>query len=244
MSNPLDEFLTSFVTESRMETLHKVLENRTRHLTVVLENMYQTHNSSACLRSCDCFGLQDAHIIENDYEFKLNRKIAVGSARWLSLHRYRDAEQNTLECYQKLREAGYRIIATAAEANDCPLPELDLHPKTAIVFGSERHGLSPIAKSEADGFVRIPMYGFTESYNVSVACALVLSELTRRLRDSDIDWHLKESEKNELLRDWIRKSVGYRWPELEAEFFRRHPEYIDQQESWSLSPVKKAPKVD
>jgi len=234
MSNPLEKFLAQFVTDSRQEIIDRVLDYRTRHLTVVLENMYQTHNSSACLRSCDCFGWQDAHIIENDHDFKLNRNIAVGGARWLTLHRYKEQEQNTFACFDSLKSSGYKIVAATADANDCVLSELDITSQTAIVFGSEQNGLSDIAKEHADGFVRIPMYGFTESYNVSVACALVLSDLTNRLHQSEVDWRLSSADRTALKKEWYRKSIGYRWPELEAEFFKRNPEFASKQVTWSL----------
>lgn len=201
-------YLREFITEERWETLNRVLNERTRHITVVLEDIYQSHNASAVLRSCDCFGIQDVHIIENDHSFSLSKGVTIGADRWLSLSKYRaKGKNNTLTCYNKLSARGYRVIATTPHERDDTIEELPVEGKTALVFGAELPGLSDTAKEYADGFVKIPIYGFSESYNVSVSAALCLYELTKRLRATNINWGLTDKEKTVLQLDWLEKSI-------------------------------------
>lgn len=204
----LIEYLSDFVTEKRYETFQKVLEQRTRYVTVVLENLFQSHNASAVLRSCDCFGIQDVHMIENNCEYKVNPDVSLGSAQWLSLNQYSKEGNNTLEAINSLKNKGYRIVATTPHTNDTNLPELDLSKgKIALLFGSELPGLSKIAMDNADEFLKIPMYGFTESFNISVSAAICQYDLTNRLRESDLKWQLSQEEKDELLFEWLKCSI-------------------------------------
>jgi len=201
-------YLRDFITEERWITLNKVLQERTRYFTVVLEDIYQSHNASAVLRSCDCFGIQDVHIIENDHNFNLSKGVTIGADRWLTLQKYRsEGSDNTLDCFSDLREKGYRIIATTPHEEDVTIDKLPIDSKTALVFGAELPGLSETAIQDADGFAKIPIYGFSESYNVSVSAALCLYELSKRLRESDINWGLTAKEKTVLQLDWLEKSV-------------------------------------
>ena len=210
VKSELIEYLRDFITDERWETLNRVLQQRTRHITVVLEDIYQSHNASAVLRSCDCFGIQDVHIIENDHNFSLSKGVTIGSDRWLTLYKHRaEGSDNTLACYKHLREQGYRIIATTPHEEDVTIEKLPVDKKTALVFGAELPGLSERAIEHADGFVKIPIYGFSESYNISVSAALCLYELTKRLREdsADIEWQLTGDEKTHLRLDWLEKSI-------------------------------------
>ena len=156
------------VTDDRWNRFQEVLDERTQYLTVVLENIYQPLNASAVLRSADCFGIQDVHVIENYNEFTPDREVAMGSSRWLNIKRYNEEENNTLQCIQKLKKEGYRIVATTPHKNDCNLQQFDLTKgKTALLFGTEMEGLTDIALQEADEYLKIPMYGFTENFNLS-----------------------------------------------------------------------------
>lgn len=200
--------LQQFITDERLQKINSVLESRTRFLTVVLEDLYQPHNASAVLRSCDCFGIQDVHIIENENEFSPSKGVTIGSDQWLSLKKYNEKSgPNTRQCFQSLRQDGYKIIATTPHEQDVSINELPLDEKTAIVFGSELTGLSDEAMAEADGYVKIPMVGFSESFNISVSAALCLYELSTRLRKDNGKWPLNDREKVNLRLDWIRNSV-------------------------------------
>ncbi|MCF0205831.1 MAG: RNA methyltransferase [Bacteroidales bacterium] len=202
------ELLSKYVTDERLETLNKVLDQRTSYITVALEDIFQTHNASAVLRSCDCFGIQYVNFIENKYSYIENKDIAMGSAQWLDITRYNTKENNTLDCINDLRAKGYRIVATTPHTNDVLIRDLNLEKgKIALFFGSEKPGLSKIVMDNADEYVRIPMFGFTESFNISVSAALCLYELTTRLRNSDIDWRLSADEKSEFLMQWLKLSA-------------------------------------
>ena len=200
-------FLEDFVSEKRKETFHKVLENRTRHFTVVLEDIFQPHNSSAVIRSCDIFGLQDVHIIQNKYSSKVSRHVAKGSQKWLNIKKYNQTATNTQDCLDTLRNNGYQIIATTPHNDSCVLHEFDITKKAAFVFGVEKEGVSEYTMNQADGFLKIPMVGFTESLNISVAAAIILQDVTTKLRASEIHWKLSEKEKEILYADWIQKSI-------------------------------------
>ena len=198
----LRDYLFEFISENKKGLFESIIENRTRHITVVLENIYQPHNASAVLRSCDLFGVQDVHIIENSNEYTLSKEVAMGSSKWLTMRKHNEEEENTLACYDALRKKGYRIVATTPHTKDVMLDELPLDQKTALVFGTELTGLSDIAMENADAYVKIPMYGFTESFNISVSAALSLYQLTENLRKSDINWQLSEEEKIDIQIAW------------------------------------------
>ncbi len=209
MDNNLLEYLSGYLTPQRLELFNKVLNMRTRHITVVLEDIYQKQNASAVLRTCDCFGIQDVHIIEERNEFQVNREIAMGSSKWLSLHKYNSKENNALDAIQTLKKQGYKIVATTPHNNDQELHDFDIvSGKTALVFGSELPGITDTIMQEADEFLKIPMYGFTESFNISVSAAIILHHLTLKMRNSnDLNWQLSDTEKDELKFEWIRKSI-------------------------------------
>ncbi|MEM9282031.1 MAG: RNA methyltransferase [Verrucomicrobiota bacterium] len=210
----LIEFLSEFVTPNKREKISAVLAERTRHITVMLEDIYQPHNASACLRSADCLGIQDVHIIERRNEYKPNNEIAMGSAKWLSLHRY----HQTASCLESLRARGYRLVATTPNRNGYDLVSLPLDQPIALLFGTEEQGLTEEALDAADATLRLPMYGFTPSYNISVTVALTLSRLVERLRESDLDWRLNEEHLRELTLAFYRQIVT-RHELLETKFW-------------------------
>lgn len=218
----LIEYLAEFATEERIRRIDEVVRNRTRHITVVLEDIYQPHNASAVLRSCDCFGVQDIHVIENENPFDPDTGITIGADRWLTLYNYRDrGDNNTGRCFKKLRSEGYSIIAMTPHHDEVSIDELPVDRKTALLFGTELEGLSGYAMKEADGFSRIPMYGFSESYNISVSTALALYETVSRLRKSGVDWQLSDEEQTDLRLEWLKQSIRA-GEELARKFVENH----------------------
>lgn len=195
------------ITKEKQERFLEVVQNRTRHFTVVLEDLYQAQNASAVMRSVECFGIQDLHIIENENKFDIHTDIAMGAGKWISMHHYKDYEDNTFACLSQLKTQGYQIIGTTPHENDVDLPQLDISQKTALVFGTEYTGLSEKALSMCDGFMKVPMYGFTESLNISVCAAICLQNIVERLRASDIEWQLNEEDYNDVLLTWLKNSV-------------------------------------
>jgi tRNA (guanosine-2'-O-)-methyltransferase len=214
----LIDFLSQFATPRRVQLFKDIAANRTRYITPVLENIYQPQNASAVLRTCDCLGIQDVHIIEERNRYKLNPDVELGSAQWLSLIRYNNPANNTATAIQNLRANGYRIVATTPHTNDISLDDIDLSKgKIALLFGTELSGLSQEAIDLSDEFVRIPMTGFTESFNISVSVAIVAYTLIRELRASTLPWKLSETDQKILILEWLRKSVKYS-DELEKRF--------------------------
>lgn len=200
-------YLEGFVTDNRKENFKEVLSNRTQHFAVVLENIFQAHNASAVVRSCDVFGIQNVYTIENSHVNKVSRRIAKGSQKWLDFHRFKSDTNNTQECYDALKSKGYQIIATTPHNDSCYLSDFDITKKSAFVFGVEREGVSDFMMENADGFLKIPMVGFTESLNISVAAAIILQDVTNRLRKSDLNWRLTKEEQRVIYATWIEKSI-------------------------------------
>ncbi|BBE16743.1 tRNA (guanosine(18)-2'-O)-methyltransferase [Aquipluma nitroreducens] len=219
MDADLIQFLSGFITPERLTLFNKILSQRTNYLTVVLEDLYQTQNTSAVVRTADCFGIQNVHVIENKHAFEVNPDVVRGASNWVSVIQHNGTAMNTPEALQKLRSEGYRIVVATPHDHDVALENFDLEKgKAAIVFGCERPGLTEWAMKEADEYMKIPMVGFTESLNVSVAVAVTLHHLTHQLRNhTDIDWHLTDIEKQEILLNWLRTSIK-RVDLLEAKF--------------------------
>lgn len=213
----LDLFF-NIVSDHKKTLFLEIIEKRTRHITVVLEDIFQSQNASAVLRSADCFGIQDLHIIEKRNEYTINPDVALGSSKWLSLHKYSEVDlNNTQFAFDHLREQGYQIVATTPHHDDVLLENLDISKKTALVFGTELGGLSDYAIEQADVHMKIPMYGFTESFNISVSAALCMHYLSEKLRKTQINWPLNEEEKLDVLLSWSR-SVVKSAPQIEKKF--------------------------
>lgn len=217
----LYQFLSEYVSEDRKQRFEEVLARRTRYITTVLEDIYQPQNASAVIRSCEGMGIQDLHIIEHHHDFSVSESVTIGAEKWLTLHNYRqEGADNTLACIDQLKGQGYKICATTPHTDDVSIQNLPLDHPVALAFGSEMEGLSDTLMDKADYFVRIPMFGFSESYNISVSAAICLYELRMRLSESDINWQLSEAEKQHLRFEWTRASVK-RADMLERYFFEK-----------------------
>ena len=202
--------LSGYITERRLELFERVLDYRTRYITLVLEDIYQSHNASAVLRSCECFGIQDVHIIENTNEYRINPDVVMGASKWLDLYKYRGKEFNTHDAVSELRKSDYRIIATTTREVAVPLEEFDVSKgRFALFFGTELTGLSDELLDQADEFLKIPMHGFTDSFNISVSAAVILHHLSLKLHDSEIEWKLNGKERDDLMIRWLRKSIKH-----------------------------------
>jgi len=223
LDKQLLEYLQSFITERRKELFEEVVSKRTRHFTVVSEDVYQLHNTSAVMRSCDVFGIQELHVIEEKYGKRIDKEIALGAQKWVNINRY----DSTMSCIDALRKENYQIIAATPHNDSQLLHDFDVTKKTAFFFGRERDGLSDTVLNEADGFIKIPMYGFTESLNISVSAAIILQHVVTKLKQSEVDWQLSEEEKHELLIDWTKKTIKSiddvmeRFKEIEGQKIKR-----------------------
>ena len=196
-------YLEGFLTENRKEGFLRVLKNRTKHFTVAMEDVYQLHNTSDVMRSCEVFGVQELNVIEQKFGKRIDSEIAMGAQKWVDVNRF-----NTIQsCIDAKRAQGYQIIATTPHNDSCMLHEFDISKRSAIFFGTEKNGLSDEVINQADGFIKIPMVGYTESLNISVSAAIIIQDITNRLRQSNINWQLTEDEILEKRLDWTRKSI-------------------------------------
>lgn len=197
------KYLQSYLTTDRLTKINQILQERTQHFTVAIEDVYQMHNASAVMRSCDVFGWQDLHVIEQKFGKKIDSEIAMGSQKWVNVHRH----ENALNCIQKLKSNGFQIVATVPNGVAISLNDFDISKPSAFFFGTERHGLSEVVLDNADTFMKIPMYGFSESLNISVAASIIIQNLTEKLRKSEISWKLNSYElmKTQIL--WQRNSI-------------------------------------
>lgn len=202
------DYLSGFINEARRERLRKILEQRTRHITVVLEDVYQPQNASAVVRTCECLGVQEIHVIENRYEYRLNPAVVQGASKWIEIIKHNRAEQdNTRACIENLKQCGYRIIAMDPAPEGIAVEQLDISDKLALCFGSEEPGLSAALQDLADETVSIPIHGFTKSYNLSVSAGISLYILVSTLRNSTVNWQLDERDATELYIKWLAQST-------------------------------------
>lgn len=197
------DFLEKILTDNRKERFLNVLGNRTKHFTIAVEDVFQMHNASAVMRSCEVFGIQELHVIEERFGKRIDKEIAMGAQKWVDISTY----DSVTNCVDILKNKGYQIIATTPHENDCLLEDFDISQPSALFFGTEKDGLSEEILQKADGFLKIPMVGFTESLNISVSAAIIIQNLTNRLRNSDVAWQLTEAEILEKRLDWAKKSI-------------------------------------
>ena len=211
-------YLEGFLTENRKEGFLRVLKNRTKHFTIAMEDVYQLHNTSAVMRSCEVFGIQELNVIEQKFGKRIDTEIAMGAQKWVDVFRYNSVQS----CMDEMRAKGYQIIATTPHDESCFLHEFDITKPAALFFGTERDGLSQEVLDQADGFLKIPMVGYTESLNISVSAAIIIQNLTNRLRNSDINWQLSEEEILEKRLAWAKNSIKD-IKRIEKRYFEENP---------------------
>lgn len=189
--------LRPLVTDARIERLRRVISKRSLRVVPVLEELIDPHNISAVLRSADAFGLARMHVIEGERGFRAAKRVSKGAHRWLDIRHHGTGR----ECIEHLRGDGYEIFAAAMEGTIRP-EELRSRPKVAVVFGNEHRGASEAMRSGADGTFAVPMVGFVESLNVSVAAAITL--YTAR---GDSPGDLDEAQRHLLMARFLMISV-------------------------------------
>lgn len=207
LNRELINMLEEFVTPNKVDIINQVLSHRTRHVTVVLEDIYHAQNASAVMRTCDCFGVQDLYITQRLHDYEVNPNVVRGASKWVNQYKFEREESSTEKCFHELKKKKYQIVGTTPSKKAASIHELDITNKTAIVFGTELEGLTTYAKEQVDELVHIPMYGFTESFNISVSAALILQEIVSRLKKSNIVWQLTDEEKEELKLEWYSRIV-------------------------------------
>ncbi|MCX7862201.1 MAG: RNA methyltransferase [Bacteroidales bacterium] len=201
-------FLKEFVSEQRFSLFQEKLNERTRYASVLIENVYQSHNASAIIRTCEALGFQDVYVFERKNNFAPNDEIALGAEKWLNIHKYQASSLSLIQLIDKLKNNDYRIIATTLHHKSTSLYEFNIMKgKCIFMFGTEKEGLSDEAISLADEYIKIPVYGFTESFNVSVSVGIILSHIAQELRKNCIHYSLSPKEKEEILIQWLVQSI-------------------------------------
>ena len=222
ITHDLVQYLKAFVVNERRKLFEEKIQQRTKHITVVLENIFQGRNISASIRSADCFGIQDVHIIENDNIFNDDSEVSMGAEKWITITRHNQQKHNSIEAIKKLKAEGYQIIVATPHNTDCNLFDVDVSKqKVALIFGAEVKGCSEQTLALADKKMKIPMYGFTESFNLSVSVSLCLQHLTYKLRKADFDWRMTENEQDKALLQWLRNSIKSS-TQIEEEYLSKH----------------------
>ena len=204
MNNKVLEEFYKIISENKIKKYEYIASERTKHITVVMENIQKNHNASAVLRTCDCFGIQNLYAIEKSINYKINRDIALGAGNWVDLHSFYEGKSPTQKCLKKLRTEGYQIIGTSPHSKK-NITELNIQKPTALIFGTEKTGVSKSVINYSDELVKIPMYGFTESFNISVSAAIALNIIRTKLINSNINWRLSEEEQTLLKIKWCKK---------------------------------------
>ena len=212
------DYIGSYVSPHKRSLIDKIINQRTRCISIVLEDIYKSQNASAVIRTCDCFGIQDIHVVENKYQFDVSDNVTQGASKWVDVFHYNDPDVNNSRlAFDKLKRNGYRIIATIPDKQAISLPDFEVKGKVALVFGSELDGLSSYAIENADKKMFIPMKGFTQSFNLSVSAAIILYDLVNKLYHSGINWQLSDEEKRRLKVRWYKKIIK-RSEELERKY--------------------------
>lgn len=202
----LVEYLSGFVLGSRLDVLHRVLAQRTDYMAVAVADLYHGHNASAVVRTCDCFGVQTLFAHQGRNAFLPEKEITMGADKWVTV-KLMDGE--LLDTVSHLRSQGYRIVATTPHGEGCvSLSDFDVAAGPfALLFGSERQGLERVVVEACDQCLTIPMFGFTESLNISVSAAIALQHLAGELRRHDVDWQLSRSRRADVMLEWLMGSV-------------------------------------
>ena len=203
----LYEYLKQFVSKNKVQKIEEYIQYRTRYITIVLEDIFQPQNASAVLRTCECLGIQDVHIIENRYKYELNPDVELGSSKWLTLMKYNQNIDNSLITLNKLKSDGYKIVATSPNKNNILINDLPVNNKLAMFFGTEKEGLSNYILQNADYYVKIPMYGFMESYNLSVSVAITAYTIINKLKKSKLPWKLSLDESYDIRINWLKNII-------------------------------------
>lgn len=210
------DYLKTFLTQERTARFQAVLAQRTKHFAVAVEDVYQLHNTSAVIRSCDVFGIQDLHVVEDRNSKRIDREIAMGAQKWVDVHRH----HNVMDCIETLKAQNYQIVATTPHTNNALLADFDYTKKSCFFFGRETEGLSETVLQQADCFLKIPMVGFTESLNISVSAAIILQHVTSKFRNSEVNWQLSNAEFNTIYLNWLKKSIKH-FEQIKTDFYNK-----------------------
>ena len=200
--------LSPFLTADRKKRIEEVLSYRTKGISILLEDIYQSHNISAVLRTCDNLGIQNLYIIQDLNRMVLSKNISLGSEKWITLN-IKAKGIKKKDYIKSLKKEGFKIISTVPPLREqsIPLDKFKIKKKMLICFGNEEKGLSEEILEHSDGLISIPMRGFNESYNISVSCAIIMNHLIDDAQRNNKLTKLNNNEINELRYEWYLKSI-------------------------------------
>ncbi|MCY0977969.1 RNA methyltransferase [Chryseobacterium wangxinyae] len=195
------EYLKQFLTEERLKKIEHFAPESSDFVLPVLEDVYQFRNAAAIVRSVEACGFHKVVALQEENNFEPNLKVTKGADTWVEVEKL----PRNMESFQKIKDKGYKIVVVSLENDAKMLPDYEITEPIALVFGTEMEGVSQEILDFADETLAIPMYGFTRSFNVSVAASLCMYELKQKLMKSGIDYKLNDEK---LLRMKIRWTVN------------------------------------
>ncbi|MCU7618933.1 RNA methyltransferase [Chryseobacterium sp. PBS4-4] len=197
------EYLKQFLTEERLRKIEHFAPESSDFVLPVLEDVYQFRNAAAIVRSVEACGFHKVVALQEENNFEPNLKVTKGADTWVEVEKL----PRNMESFQKIKDKGYKIVVVSLENNAKMLPDYEITEPIALVFGTEMEGVSQEILDFADETLAIPMYGFTRSFNVSVAASLCMYELKQKLMKSDIDYKLSEEKLLKMKIRWAVNSV-------------------------------------
>lgn len=198
------KYLSEFMMPERFDALRRAASMRTDYITVMTENMFHPQNASAIVRHCEAFGIRNIHTVETLCKFNPNLNIVRGTDKWIDIRRH----ESTAGAIRSLKADGYRIVATTPHRESCTPETFDVTKgRFALVFGTEKQGISDEVMASADEFLKIPMCGLVESLNVSASAAILIYMLSQRMRQEVAEWRLSDWQLSQMLYRWCREAV-------------------------------------
>ena len=214
--NAFMAYLESMMPESKKKKIAQVLPFRTRHVVTVIENVLDSNNTNAILRTSEALGIQDAHLVYGNIKYIPQKSVSKGAHLWMDTFKYgNEFEDNAINCIHFLKGKGYQLVVTSPDAKNT-IDDIDIDKPMAVCFGQESKGVSNTFLSHAAIAVSLPQYGFTDSYNVAVAAGMTLLPLLEKVRKSNLHWQLTDAEKKLIYKTWL---MQYHEP-VEAHFKR------------------------
>ena len=197
------DYLQQFLTEERLSKIEHFSKESSDFVLPVMEDVYQFRNAAAIVRSVEACGFHHVVALEEENVFNPNLKVTKGAETWVQVEKM----PNNLDSLKEIKSRGYRILAVSPEKNATMLPDYEVKEPIALVFGTELEGVSDEILDFADETLAIPMFGFTKSFNVSVAAAICMYELKQKLIKSGIEYQLSEEKLLELKIRWAKNSI-------------------------------------
>jgi len=193
----------SVLTPERQQKFEQVWNQRNTCLHLVLENIYQSLNASAIVRTADAMGVQYLHVLEDEHPWEMNRKISKGAMDWMDIQRSKDPREMMLS----LKSKGFELVVTDFSPNAIDIEDYQPKRPVALVMGTELTGISDVARELADVSVVIPMSGFSQSLNVSVATGIAISQLSRKTKHLKTTFPPTDEERLDALNLWSKNAI-------------------------------------